>query len=89
MYCRHYLISGQVQGVYYRASTRDKALALGLTGWVQNLPDGRVEAVACGELGAVAEFEEWLWKGPVTADVENVEVGDWPAEPLEGFELRR
>lgn len=89
MYCRHYLISGQVQGVYYRASTAQKANELGITGWVQNLPDGRVETVACGELGPIAEFEEWLWKGPITADVENVEVRDWPEEGFEGFGVRR
>jgi acylphosphatase len=55
----HVHVSGRVQGVYYRANTRDTARALGVDGWVRNLPDGRVEAVFEGPSDAVVEMIEW------------------------------
>ena len=58
------LVSGRVQGVFYRATTRDKAIGLGLTGWVCNLPDGRVEAVAEGSRQEVESLIEWARQGP-------------------------
>jgi len=83
---RRCLVAGRVQGVFYRASTRSRAEALGVTGHACNLPDGRVEVLACGAPGAVEALCEWLWEGPpaahVTAvDVETVGVeslGEWP-----------
>ena len=68
------LISGQVQGVGYRDWARREAVALGLTGWVRNLRDGRVEAVASGEEHAVGRFVERAKQGPWSARVDGVEV---------------
>ena len=69
---RRCLVSGRVQGVYYRATAADRARALGLTGHALNLPDGRVEVLACGSERAVAEFIAWLWTGPSAAKVSDV-----------------
>lgn len=69
---RHYLISGKVQGVYYRLSACHEAQRLGLAGWVRNLTDGRVEALASGESEALDAFEHWLWQGPERARVDDV-----------------
>jgi Acylphosphatases len=70
----HVWISGRVQGVFFRAHTKEVAEKLGLTGWVRNLPDGRVEAVFEGEEEAVKEAIEWCKRGPPLARVEKVEV---------------
>lgn len=69
----HIYVSGKVQGVFFRSSTRDKAKELALTGWVRNLDDGRVEAVFEGEKENVDKMVEWAWKGPEYARVEKVE----------------
>jgi acylphosphatase len=73
MMCYHYWVSGRVQGVYFRAFTEKTARELGLCGWVKNLPDGRVETLACGNLKALEQFEAALWQGPPRAKVEKVE----------------
>lgn len=86
--CRHYWISGRVQRVSYRASTQAKAKELGLTGWVRNLADGRVEAVACGEPSVLDALEEWLWQGPSRAEVSQVEVALAEPETLSDFQIR-
>jgi len=70
----HVLISGRVQGVWFRASTKDKAEELGIKGWVRNTPDGKVEAVFEGPKEKVDEIIKWCHKGPVLARVTNVEV---------------
>lgn len=67
--CIHATVSGKVQGVWFRASTQQEAERYGLTGWVRNLPDGRVEVLACGEKEKIARFCEWLKKGPSQAEV--------------------
>ncbi len=64
-----FLISGKVQGVWFRATTQEKANELGLTGWARNLTDGRVEVLACGELSKINELHEWLKQGPELAKV--------------------
>lgn len=71
---RRCFVSGRVQGVFYRASTRQKAIELSVNGYACNLPDGRVEVVAIGELPAVSALIEWLGQGPPAAHVTNVEV---------------
>jgi acylphosphatase len=86
--CRHYRVSGRVQGVFFRATTREKARTLGLTGWVRNLADGRVEAVACGESTQLELLEEWLRHGPELAKVDSVEVTAEDYTPYTGFEVR-
>lgn len=86
--CRHFLVSGQVQGVFFRASTEAAARRLGLTGWVRNLHDGRVELVACGEDASLKELEQWLWQGPPRARVTEVKVQETVAQPFSGFSVR-
>lgn len=86
--CRHFLVSGQVQGVFFRASAESIAHRLGLTGWVRNLRDGRVELVACGEEAQLKQLEEWLWHGPPRARVTQVEVKETVAQPFTGFSVR-
>ncbi|MEX0448671.1 acylphosphatase [Spiribacter sp. 221] len=70
--CREFRVRGRVQGVFYRASTQDRARALGLRGWAENLPDGSVRVVACGDEAAVSALGEWLWEGPAAAEVTDV-----------------
>ncbi|MGB5305390.1 MAG: acylphosphatase [Gammaproteobacteria bacterium] len=73
MICRRCLVSGRVQGVFFRASTRTTALALGLSGHARNLADGRVEVVVCGPDDAVARLQDWLHEGPSGARVTAVD----------------
>ena len=70
----HVVISGRVQGVWYRASTRDKAEQLGLTGWVRNTFDNKVEAVFEGDENAIKEMIAWCHEGPRLASVTDVTV---------------
>ena len=70
----HVFISGSVQGVFFRAHTRSVAQSSDLTGWVRNLPDGRVEIIAEGRRDRADEFIRWCHKGPAMASVDNVEV---------------
>lgn len=70
----HAFIEGRVQGVFYRAFARDSARALGLSGWVRNLADGRVEAVFEGEEEKIEKMLAFLKKGPPYAVVKNLEV---------------
>ncbi|MCW8957046.1 MAG: acylphosphatase [Gammaproteobacteria bacterium] len=81
MICRHYWVKGRVQGVFYRTSARDQAQQLGLSGWVKNLDDGRVEALACGTEQQLVQFELWLQQGPPMSRVDTVEVKDEPGHP--------
>lgn len=74
MICKRYLISGRVQGVFYRANAQQQASALGLLGWVRNLQDGRVELLACGDQSTLKELEKWLQIGPEYAKVSNIDV---------------
>ncbi len=70
----HIFISGKVQGVFFRDSTKTRAKELGVSGWVRNLPDGRVEAVLEGQKEIVEEMVEWCRKGPEYARVTGMEV---------------
>lgn len=76
-------VSGRVQGVFYRMSTSQQAKLLGLTGWVRNLEDGRVEVMASGPAPLIEELQQWLSQGPKMAKVINVEcrVIDYQAFP--------
>jgi acylphosphatase len=86
----HVVVSGRVQGVFFRASTRDKANELDLNGWVRNLRDGRVEAVFEGPKDRVELMLKWCEKGPPHADVTNVETSwEKPENDLAGFEIHR
>jgi acylphosphatase len=70
---RRCLVAGRVQGVFFRASTRARATALGVPGHARNLPDGRVEVLACGSGAAVQALCDWLWHGPPAAEVTAVD----------------
>lgn len=82
------IISGKVQGVYYRVETRDQAVSLGVGGWVRNLRDGRVEGLFEGERGSVEKLIEWCRQGPPRADVSDVAV-EWQdcRNEFSGFEI--
>ncbi len=72
----HLLVSGYVQGVFFRANTQEKASGLGLRGWVRNRYDGTVEAVFEGERGKIEDIIKWCHKGPPGSKVNNVSI-DW------------
>jgi acylphosphatase len=86
---RRLLVRGRVQGVAYRASTCDAARSLGLDGWVRNLPDGRVEAVAEGPPEAVGALVDFCRRGPRLARVEEVAVTEEPVAGERGFRVAR
>ncbi|HDN50998.1 MAG TPA: acylphosphatase [Thermoplasmatales archaeon] len=84
----HVFISGRVQGVWFRAHTREKAEELGISGWVRNLPDGRVEAVFEGEDEKVDEMVKWCHRGPPLSRVEKVDVEYETPKGEKGFTIR-
>ena len=85
----HILVSGRVQGVYFRENTRKKAQELGVFGWVRNLKDGKVEALFEGDKEKVERMVDWARQGPSSAKVENIEI-DWQdyKGEFENFQLR-
>lgn len=80
--CRRFLVTGRVQGVFFRASTQREAMRLGLRGKAVNLADGRVEVIACGDPAALDGLQEWLHEGPRLARVDRVD-----AEPVAGTDV--
>ena len=82
-------VKGRVQGVWFRASTRDEARRLGINGFVENLPDGNVYLEAEGDEQALAQLLAWLETGPPLARVDAVEVDQGEFSSLGGFEIRR
>ncbi len=88
--CKRFIVRGRVQGVWYRASTRERALELGLSGYARNLPDGSVEVLAQGASSSIDELEVWLWQGPVAAKVADVtgEIVEECSELPESFGTR-
>lgn len=86
----HAFVTGFVQGVGYRQFVRKQAEKLGLTGWVQNLPDGRVEFVGQGKKEVIEKLIEQCKKGPFLSEVKDIEI-KWEesTEPLIGFQVRQ
>lgn len=84
----HLFITGLVQGVSYRANAARTARALGLTGWVRNLPDGRVEAVLEGPPDGVHRLVDWAHHGPAAATVTGVTVREERPDGLGDFVIR-
>jgi len=83
------LVSGRVQGVYFRVFTQKKARQLDIKGCVKNLPDGRVEIMAQADNNALEPFIKWCQKGPITARVDHVEMLELEsAEIFTSFEIR-
>ena len=86
---RRFVVSGRVQGVGFRFFVEDVARREGVGGWVRNLPDGRLEAVAEGDLEAVDRFEAKIRRGPPAARIEAVEASDeLPSMRMRTFEVR-
>ena len=83
----HVLVSGRVQGVFFRASCAEQARALGVAGWVRNAPDGRVEAVFEGPEAAVEAMVGWCRRGPAHARVDDVEIEHEEPAGVEGFRV--
>jgi len=85
MAAARFLVSGLVQGVYFRASTREQALRLQLAGHARNLDDGRVEVVAVGDAQAIDALAQWLQEGPPAARVADVERSTHVGQCADGF----
>jgi acylphosphatase len=85
---RHVSVTGRVQGVFFRAWMRDQAIELGVTGWVRNCPDGRVDSHIEGDQAAVEQMIERLHRGPRAARVENVQVWNVELFDFDDFEVR-
>ena len=84
----HIFISGKVQGVFFRENTRKKAAEFGLSGFVRNLSNGKVEAIFEGEKEKIEKIIQWIKKEPETAQIENIEI-DWQnyQGEFENFEI--
>jgi acylphosphatase len=80
--CKKCLVAGRVQGVFYRGTAQRRARELAIRGYARNLPDGRVEVLACGEDAAVRTFVSWLWTGSSGSKVTSVEVTDLPPDSI-------
>jgi acylphosphatase len=85
---RHVIMRGDVQGVFFRESTRRKAAEAGVAGWVTNRPDGSVEAVFEGAPDAVELLVEFAREGPTAASVDSIDVEEQSPEGLTGFDVR-
>jgi acylphosphatase len=86
--CRRCIVSGKVQGVFFRASTCQKASELGIKGWIRNRNDKNVEVFACGETDKLDEFIQWLWIGPDSAKVSDVSISHADVENFSDFSIR-
>lgn len=86
--CLHCFVTGRVQGVCFRRNTVKQAESYGVTGWVRNSSDGRVEVMICGEKALVESLRDWLWEGPPAAQVIGVEVSEAPIQEYAQFEVR-
>lgn len=87
--CKSCLISGRVQGVFFRQATVDQATALGVNGWVRNLPNGDVECLLSGNSDAVESLCQWLKQGPPAAKVISVRIEDRPWQEWDSFNIKK
>ncbi len=85
MQCARFIVSGKVQGVFFRASARDQAQRLDISGHAKNLDDGTVEVVACGDVANIDALERWLQQGPAAARVDRVSRFVEYEKPPHGF----
>ena len=85
MICVRFIVSGKVQGVFFRASARDQAQRLDLSGHAKNLADGSVEVIACGDNANIEALERWLQTGPAAARDESVSRFIESSLPPRGF----
>ena len=91
MYRIHVMISGKVQGVFFRISTQDKANELNLTGWVKNIFNNAVEIIAEGDREELSKLTGWLQMGPPNATVDKISIewSDQPKKQFSFFEIHR
>ena len=83
------IVSGKVQGVWFRQSTKDKALELGITGEVSNQPDGTVKIIVTGTKEQLSLFTEWCKQGPPKANVTNLNVKELSLQSFKSFTIER
>jgi acylphosphatase len=83
----HCFVSGRVQGVCFRMATREQAMLHGITGWVRNLPDGRVEVMASGDAQQLQQLKEWLKQGPDLARVTDISVEELEYQEFGNFTI--
>lgn len=83
------LVKGKVQGVFFRQSTREKALSLGITGRVRNQPDETVLIIASGTTAQLSELAQWCCEGPPKARVTAVDVNEIPTQQFDSFTIER
>lgn len=83
------LVTGKVQGVFFRQSTKERAIALGLTGKVMNQADGSVQIIATGSKENLDTLVQWCWQGPPSANVKSVAVESVPFQDFEKFIIVR
>ena len=83
MICKKCLVSGRVQGVFYRGTAARRAKELAVRGYARNLTDGRVEVLACGDEEAVRTFVSWLWTGSAASKVTSVDVIEVPPDSVQ------
>ena len=84
----HFYVTGRVQGVFFRMRTRQQAQQLGITGWVRNLADGRVEGTASGNPEELERFSSWLHEGPEYARVKRVDLEEMEYQEFDEFRVR-
>ena len=89
MICKRCIIDGKVQGVFYRASTYEQATKLGLSGWVRNLQDGRVESLVQGDAQLVDQMIDWFWQGSTFSQVISVQCYDEDIVETDSFTVTR
>lgn len=85
--CVKVVVTGRVQGVFYRSNTQKKAVSLGITGLAKNLSDGTVEVIACGEKENVDHLIKWLWQGPPQAKVTDVKSQEIEVQKYPNFRV--
>lgn len=85
----HVVIKGKVQGVFYRATAKEVADEIGITGWVKNTPEGNVEALVTGDEEQVQKFLSWCKQGPLLAKVSDVITAERPDESFLNFKIIR
>ena len=85
--CKKCFVSGRVQGVFYRDTTRQQAVKLGLTGYAKNLADGRVKVVMCGDEDNVEKLADWLWTGSDYSSVTDVQCSNLEQSEIDQPEL--
>lgn len=87
--CIRAIVSGKVQGVFFRDTTYKEAQRLKLTGWIKNTRDGKVELIACGKRDHIIQLIDWLWEGPALAEVSNVHWEEISWQKFDEFQIER